>query len=186
MCGVLGPTAGESWLAYVGVPDDYPDINSLAREIDDAMWEAAQSLLEERKRADPLLRVLADERCTLWTWTTVPAGILPFGAEIHAAYGTAVHIGRLRQPTDQDLKWYPDRLGVDWIGQTGEASGWGRPEVRSDTEVDIRVPMPFDLSALLAVVDQETGAVTAQPSQRVRRVRKAASVRRRSSAQPQQ
>jgi hypothetical protein len=65
MCGILGPSAGETWVAYVGVPDEYPNTGDLAHEVDDAMWEAALFVLEERELEDPLLRVPTDERATL-------------------------------------------------------------------------------------------------------------------------
>lgn len=144
MCGLLGPTAGEGWLVYVGVDDEYPELNDLAREIDDAMWEAARFVLYERSMEDPVLRVMADERCARWTWATVQAGAMPAGTKILARYGnSATWLGRLRP------------LGVAWIEQVSGDGNW-RPDVERDTEVEALVPVPFDMSALLAEIERES------------------------------
>lgn len=163
VCGILGPTAGEGWLAYVGVDDEYPELNDLAREIDDAMWEAARFVLYERSLEDPVLRVMADDRCQRWTWATVQAGAMPVGTKILAKYGNhTTWLGRLR-PLDsferERARDFPEergnRLGVTWIEQVSGDSNW-RPDVERDTEVEALVPVPFDMSALLAEIERES------------------------------
>lgn len=168
MCGILGPTAGESWLAYVGVSDEYPDLGDLDREVDDAMWEAARHVLEQRKLEDPLLRVMADERCTMWTIEKVPAGTLPVDTEIQAGdsySGTWWGKTRARNRYDSDRD-RPDRVYVEWVDRVhpvvSYSSANSRPDITVGTEVDARVPVPFDLAALLAEIEQETG-VRCQP-----------------------
>lgn len=64
--GILGPTAGESFAAHMGVPDEYPGGNELCRDLDDAMYEAGLWLLREQQAADPVLRAMMDDRYRLW------------------------------------------------------------------------------------------------------------------------
>jgi hypothetical protein len=162
MCGILGPTAGETWLAYIGVPDDYPDRDLLARMVDDAMWDAALDVLRDEKARDPLLRAMADERCRLWDVYTCPAGTLPVGTHIsitkRGTYTATFH-GQLRAPDryERERAFGSDNeLYVHWTSRVGEwPHGWGWPTVSRTTEVDAVVPVPFDLSALLAVIDAE-------------------------------
>ncbi len=162
MCGILGPTAGESWLSYVGVPVDYPELGDLAREVDDAMWEAAEVVLAERKAEDPVLRTMADERCTLWLWVTVPAGTLPIGTEVeHDGW-----YGQVRARCGYDDRRFdpPDRVYGDWRGRLAgapERTGWEwEPRLSAGDQVAARVPMPFDAAPLLRWIEQETGVQT--------------------------
>lgn len=169
MCGILGPTAGESWLAYVGVPTDYPDLGELAREIDDGMWEAGQEILAERKAEDPTLRAMADERCTLWIYVNVPAGTLPTGAHVERKYW----YGRIRPRRSYDSDFDPpDRIYVDWQGRLPAAPDPDRweagPRIHAADLVDARVPMPFDAAPLLRWIEEETGVPTVRRP-RVRR-----------------
>jgi hypothetical protein len=173
MCGFLGPTAGEAWLAHMGVSDEYPDTGELAREVDDAMWEAALLVLEERKLEDPLLRALTDERATLWTLAKRPAGTLPIGTFFQATSSYAgTWWGKIRERDNRDSEVYPPEVCVEW----GERVTWGTvgqhsthpPEVKAATEVDARVPVPFDLSALLAQIERETGQRCRQAPRRRR------------------
>jgi hypothetical protein len=137
MCGILGPTVGEGWLAYLGVDHEYPDVGELA-----------------------------DERATLWTWATVPAGMLPLGTSILIKIGHDTYEGKLRCRDRYDgPEFGNDRLGVDWQGRR---FGARYPDLAADTEVEARVPVPFDLSALLAQIERETGA-RCRPAPRRRR-----------------
>lgn len=170
MCGILGPTAGESWLAYVGVPDDYPDLTELAREIDDGMWEVAQEILAERKLEDPVLRTMADERCSLWVLVSVPAGVLPAGTHVehNGWYGQV----RARAWHDDRRSDPPDRVYVDWRGRlpgAPEQTGgyWDpTPRINAGDQVDARVPMPFDAAPLLRWIEEETGVATVRRARR--------------------
>jgi len=165
--GFLGPTAGESWLAHVGVNDEYPGLDRLTRDVEDAMWEAAWDVLRDHAAADPLLRVMADERCVLWTSYTYRAGDLPAGTKFGMAvpdgnYRDKARVyGRLRPLNKWELErveiWMRPEdarpVGVDWLSRDGDPARW--PEVCQDTEVDAHVPVPLDMSALLAIIDAE-------------------------------
>jgi hypothetical protein len=138
------------------VDHEYPDFGEVADEITAAMWEAAMFVLEERKLEDPLLRAPADERATLWIWATVPAGMLPLGTSILVKIGHDTYEGKLRRRDRYDgPEFGTDRLGVDWQGRR---FGARYLDLAADTEVEVRVPVPFDLSALLAQIERETGA----------------------------
>lgn len=187
---ILGPSPGESWLEYVGVPDTYPGFTALAREVDDAMWEAAQDVLRERRAEDPLLRVLSDDRAGLWDRVRCPAGDLPPGTWITVDESSShrgsrmVARGETRPLNAYEIEKaahmplsYADLVGVDWHGYTGDWTGaW--PHVVRSTEVTASLPIPFDLSALLTIIDAENGT----PPAPVRPPARAAASRRRRKA----
>jgi hypothetical protein len=81
--GILGPTAGESFAAHMGVPDEYPGGNELCRDLDDAMYEAGLWLLREQQAADPVLRAMMDDRYRLLELVDgVSVGSLPPGRRL--------------------------------------------------------------------------------------------------------
>jgi hypothetical protein len=105
---------------------------------------------------------MADERCEMWTWVTVPAGMLPVGALIHASETyCGTWSGRIRTRRHYDSEYgLADRVYVDWDSRVkdGICSTWSQPEISATTDVDAYVPVPFDLTPLLAAIKAETVA----------------------------
>lgn len=143
---------GGDFLNHLGLADDYPGWDKLASEVEDAMWEVGQDVVREWKARDPVLRAMADERCRMWEWISVPAGDLALGTKIELNWGDEVWKGVLRAQTGLEHRSYPDRLGVDWNRWPAYAY------IKADTLVRTLAPVPYDLSALLAIQDAEAAA----------------------------
>ncbi len=157
-------TAGETWLSYMGVPDDYPDFLKLAFEINDAMWDAAAEVLHERMADDVVLRALHDDRYRLHELVDgVPVGVLPPGVEI--IYRDEHHIakGVTRAPHESP---HPRIYAkVDWEGDYRTA--W-HPTLGLDVPVQAWLPVPLDVSALIATIAAEAGQQVRRPRHRHR------------------
>lgn len=156
---MLGPTPAEGFLAWAGLPDDYPHGDQLARELDDELFTAAELVLADWKRQDPLLRVMLHDDCELWRWVPMLAGDVLYGTricvEVKDFSGTRRHFGRVR-PENRDGHRYADdaRVYVKW-----EYNGEEPPFLRAQNPVDAYVPVPFDLGALLAEIDGRPNVV---------------------------
>jgi hypothetical protein len=135
---MLGPTAGDTYLAFIGLPDEYPGAGDLARELDDEIAMAAALVVQDWKGRDPLLRAMLDERCELNRWERYKLGELPVGTNI-----------RYERTGWCPSTWWgrTGRAGVDWSDWLGDTRN--RPIVDGGTEVDAWVPVPFDLAPLL-------------------------------------
>jgi hypothetical protein len=153
---VLGPTAGAQYLAYIDFPDEhyYPDTPKLLHDLDDAILEAAEQVIGEWRRADPLLRALMVDDTALNTWAPYPAGQLPPGTLVRLTQSDGIYWEGTT--TGRTHVRYPDSVGVEVvIGWTRGQFGWTcvSPIVTPETEIEAWVPVPCDLSAALAKVD---------------------------------
>jgi hypothetical protein len=157
---MIGPTVGETFAAYQGVPDEYPGGNDLARELDDAMWEAGMYVLRERQAEDPVLRAMMDDRYRLWELVDgVPVGNLPPGIEIIYRADHKMADGVIQGP----LEGYHPTIyaNVRWRDR-GNEWAW-RPSIRLDAAVQAWLPVPLDVSALIAAVATEGGQEVPRP-----------------------
>ncbi len=156
---MLGPTPAEGFLAWVGLPDDYPHGDQLVTELNDELFTAAELVMAEWKRRDPLLRVLLHEDCALWRWVEMPAGDVQYGTRIcmeHKSQSTGLArncFGRVRRETPNELRFrLSDRPRIYVAWQDGD--GGGNPgELVPHSVVSAYLPVPFDLGALLAEID---------------------------------
>lgn len=155
---------GESWLAYMGVPYAYPDYMPLAIEVTDAMWDAASEVLREHMAEDPVLRALSDDRYGLWEPVDVPVGSLPPGIEITYRADHRIVNGVIARPRESlHPKIYAE---VTW---EGDQWTW-QPTLGLDAVVQAWLPVPLDVSALIAVVAAEGDQAVPRP-RRQRRAR---------------
>ena len=153
-------TPGETWLSYMGVPDAYPDVIPLALEVNDAMWEAASDVLRQHLADNPVLRAMRDDRYRLWELVDVPVGSLPPGIEI--VYQTEHRIAKGVARAPHDSYHPPYWANVDW---DGDRWSW-HPSLRPDDVVQAWLPVPLDVSALIAVVAAETNQPVPRPPRR--------------------
>ncbi len=161
----MGTTPAGDYLDYLGLPDDYPAGDQLEWEVYEEMVTAADLVLAEWKRRDPLLRVMMHEDCELWRWVKMPAGAVLHGTRIcveHKSMSTGLVrncFGRVRRETSYEVNFrFPDqdRIYVTWQG----GDGGGNPgELGRRTMVDAYLPVPFDLGALLAEIDGRPNVV---------------------------
>lgn len=152
---MLGPTPAEGFLAWAGLPNDYPHGDQLAKELDDELFTAAELVLADWKRQDPLLRVMMHDDCELRRWVPMLASDVLYGTRIcvevkNYCVDTRRHFGRVRPENPTDGHRYADdaRVYVKW-----EWNGEEPPRLRAEDLVDAYVPVPFDLGALLAEID---------------------------------
>lgn len=155
---VLGPTPGETFLAFIGLNPEYPGYDRLAIETDDAISEAANDVLNEWKARDPLLRVMLDNRCQLWTLAEWCAGDLHVGDRLEYVDHLGGRWSGVIRPTNTlDVQW--NRLTIGWSDYVPDPirprRGVPEPTITPDTMVEAVVPVPLDLSALLAIVDAD-------------------------------
>lgn len=160
-------TPGENWISYIGVPDEYPDFIELALEVNDAMWDAALDVFNERLAANPVLRAMRDARYQLWTQVDVPVGSLPPGIRISYCDGGRMADGVTGKPRPD--RFHPQVYAdVDWEGDYHR--GDRCPSLTLDTVVQAWLPVPLDVSALIALVAAE-GNQDVPPPPRKRRPR---------------
>jgi hypothetical protein len=158
--GILGPTAGESFAAHMGVPDEYPGGNELCRDLDDAMYEAGLWLLREQQAADPVLRAMMDDRYRLLELVDgVSVGSLPPGIEITYRADHRIANGVVRARRDGDPSVY---VNIEWEGDYRNYSSW-HPSLRPEVAVSAWLPVPLDVSALIAVVAAENNQAVPRP-----------------------
>ena len=146
---VLGPTPGEQYLAFVDLPDDdYPAAGQLRRDLDEAIMDAAEQVLAEWRRRDPLLRALLADGAALNTWATYQAGQVPAGTLIRVTRNGNVWEGRATGETF--VRYYSTaEVRIDWKVRFGFAE----PTITPTAEVEAWVPLPVDLSAVLLNLD---------------------------------
>lgn len=148
---MIGPTPGEQYLAFIDLDTDYyPAAQELREDLDDAIMEAAELVIAERKLRDPLLRALLADGAALNIWAPYPAGQLPAGAEIRVSNTYGTWEGRTTGETY--TRYSAEEVRVTWQVRAVNRLG-AEPTVLPDTEVDAWVPLPCDLSAVLAAVD---------------------------------
>ncbi len=157
---VIGLTPGEQYLAFIDLPEDhYPAVGDLRAELDDAIMTAAELVIAERKRRDPLLRALLADGAVLNTWARYPAGQLPAGTEIRLTNSYGAWQGRVTGGTR--VRYSTEEVRINWTKRAVNQGGY-EPTVKPDTEVDAWVPVPCDLSAVLAALDGYPKPVPAQ------------------------
>lgn len=159
-------TPGEQYLAYIDLPEDhYPAAGRLRDDLDDAIMTAAEMVIAEWKSRDPLLRALLHEECVLNTWAPYPAGQLPAGTEIRLTNSYGKWQGTATGGTH--VRYSTEEVRVSWtvraVGQVGY-----EPTVEPTTEVDAWVPIPCDLSAVLASIDGYPPAAPVPAQRRAR------------------
>jgi hypothetical protein len=148
---VLGPTAGEQYLHFIGFPHDYyPNNRGLLNDLDDAILSAVEEVLAEHGRRDPLLRALLHDDCALNTWATYPAGDLPPGTDIQVTNSYGRWEGRTTGETRNP--YGTEHLRITWTVYPVNQFG-AEPTIDADTDVSAWVPLPCDLSAVLAAID---------------------------------
>lgn len=154
-------TIGETWIEYMGVPGEYPGFMDLAHGVSDAMWDAAADILRGQVAADPVLRAMLDDRYRLWEPVELRAGMVPVGITIQVRERNAVFNAVVREPTGWERRSQPDWVHVTW---EKDNDGYGRPirmpQLRRGSTVRAWLPVPLDVSALIAVVSAECGPAT--------------------------
>jgi hypothetical protein len=131
---------GEAYLRYIGLPDWYPGWNALACDISETMLEAAEQVLADQQKDDPIARALMDEeRPQPWIWTDVCVD--------HLQPGTRIAVndweGTIRAAHPDDAwRLYPDQIPTDL--QPTTAAEWRQlaPTVRRGQVVAAYVPVP--------------------------------------------
>jgi hypothetical protein len=134
--------SGDSYLDYVGMPDWYSDRGQLAVDINDALLEAAEAVLNEWRQRDPLIDVALDGRWDLWTWAEHRIGDLPIGARVRSGDWN----GTIAPLSAGDRAWHPGYVRVQWSAGTGYQPRvyWLREEM-----ISARLPVPVDLGAAI-------------------------------------
>lgn len=166
-------TIGETWAEYMGVPDEYPEFMEFALEAGDAMWDAALDVLRDRTAADPVLRTMMDDRYQLWELVSTEAGKVPIGTRIHFRDKGSMFDGTVRKGDQWEQQTHPSWVHVSW---DKEKDSNGRyiwtPQLRCDSAVQAWLPVPLDVSALVALVTAESGAAAAMTPPHPRRRRR--------------
>lgn len=152
-------TPGEQYLLYIDLPDEFLGSDALARDLDDAIFDACLDVMRDWKAGDPLLRAMADDRYRPWEWHTRCAGELPVGTQVTyerpGTYERELWSGPIRRPTNHETEWHPEQIRADLRRVRGSGQ-YSQPYLIASTEVSARLPIPYDISALLAKVDAET------------------------------
>lgn len=124
----------EGYLAMAGVPVHYPGYDELGQDMDEAMLEACDDVLEGAKTNDPLLAAMLDPDWREWDVVSLPWGQLRAGMRL--PNGAAV--------CSINEHW----ISLDF-SNVDAPFGVRRTSIPRDVgEVTVVVPIPFDGTAV--------------------------------------